>query len=91
MNIGDTKLFVNVKVDLGRETMGLMRFRHDCERQLFPHAGMAATLEPLLLQSLLQPFARYGLDVPQTPGHILCKRKKSCGVTAGVGANSVML
>lgn len=68
-----------------------MRFRHNCEQQLFPHTGMAATLEPLLLQSLLQSFARYGLDVPQTPGHILCKRKKSCGVTAGVGADSVML
>lgn len=71
--------------------MGLVRFRHDCEQQLLPLAGMAATLEPLLLQSLLQPFARYGLDVPQTPGHTFCKRKKSCGVTAGAGADGVML
>lgn len=58
------------------EMMGLRRFRHDCERQLFAHAGLAAALGPLWLQALLQPFARYGLDVSQPPGHPLCRRKK---------------
>lgn len=42
---------------------------------MLPLAGMAATPEPLLLQPLLQPFARcwlVGLEndvISQTPGH----------------------
>lgn len=46
-------LLINVKVDVGREMTGLVRFRHTCEQQLLPLTGMAATPQPLLLQPLL--------------------------------------
>lgn len=83
-------LLVNVKMDLGREMTGLMKYRHECEQQLLPLAGMAATQSHCCYNPYCSPLHVMGwmfLRHQGTPA----KEKKAVVWWAGVGADSVML